>query len=240
MITVDKREVKEAEEHHDISIPDVLNIPCVVDTLEAADYAFLDRYSEPLGIERSEIGNLVQKLRSGELEDQMYKCQDNYASVILLIEGVYDKVDGLLAVHKQSNRGYFRTMIYPHTEYNYVMASLSSISEMGIEILPSPNFQCSMILIRAIYNQRTKPEEQRTLFRKIRTMKMPVKLSSNPAVPRLMSLCPRFPEKVAIRLINRYGNIWNILHTPDEELLEIGGFGKGLLANLKRGVGKDV
>jgi len=48
------------------------------------------------------------------------------------------------------------------------------------------------------------------------------------------------PEKVAIRLVNKYGSIWNILHTEDSELLQVEGFGRGLLDKLKRGVGKDV
>ncbi len=239
MITVDRREAKEAEEHHNIFIPDALDLPCAIDTLEAADYAFLDRDSAPFGIERSEIGNLVQKLRSGELEEQMYKCQANYASVILLIEGVYDQVDRLLAVHKDSNRGYFRTHIYPHTYYDYVKATEVRLSEMGIEIIHSPNFQCSMSVIRTIYNQRTKPEEEHTLFKRVRAIKIPVKLTSNPAVPMLMALCPRLPEKTAIRLINKYDSIWNILSTPDDELLGVEGMGKGLLDKLKRGVGKE-
>ncbi len=216
-----------------------MEIPNTVHRLDAADYAFLDHSNEPTGIERSEIGNLVQKIRSGELEDQMYKCQDNYTSVILLIEGVYDKVDGLLAVHKESNRGYFRTHIYPHTRYDYIKAVEVRLSEMGVELIYSPTFQCSMTTIRTIYNQRTKPEGEHTLFKRTRAVKMPVKLTSNPSVPKLMALANRLGEKVAIRLINKYGSIWAILNTPDEELLETEGMGKGLLRKLKEGVGKE-
>ena len=241
MIIVDDREAKEAEEHHDITIssPGVLGTPCAVERLEAGDYAFLDRDNQPTGIERSEIGNLIQKLRSGELEEQMLKCQKNYASIILLIEGVYAQHGGLLAVHRKGNRGYFRTHIYPHTYYDTIKAIEVRLSEMGIEIIYSPNFECSMSVIRTIYNQRTKPEEEHTLFKKIRAIKIPMKLTSNPAVPKLMALCPRLPEKIAIRLINKHGSIWNILHVDDSELLEIEGFGKGLLDKLKREVGKE-
>lgn len=234
MITVDRREVTEHEE-----ILDLLTIPYMVDTLDAADFAFLDRDSEAEGIERSEIGNLVQKLRSGELEEQLYKCRDSYAHVILLAEGVYDKVDGLLTVNKHSSRGYFRTHIYPHTRYSDIMAMIVRLSEMGVEVIPSPNFECSIATIEAIYHQRTKPEEEHHLFKRIRPINMPTKLSSNPAVPRLMALASRMPEKVAIKLIEKYGTIWNILNTPDDELLEIGGLGSGLLMKLKQGVGKE-
>lgn len=234
MITIDRREI---QEHQDI--PELIELPFVIDTLDAGDYAFLDHNDEPVGIERSEIGNLLQKLRSGELESQMLKCQANYSKIILLVEGVYDKVNGFLAVHKESNRGYFRSHIYPHTQYDYTMALLIRLSEMGIEIIPSPNFACSMVVVRTIYQQRTKPEEEHSLFKKIRPIRIPVKLSSNPAVPRLMALCPRLPEKVAIRLINRYDSIWSILNTAERELLETEGMGRGLLNKLKKGVGKE-
>lgn len=234
MITIDRRELQQHED-----IPDLIELPFVVDTLDAADYAFLDYKDEPVGIERCEVGNLIQKLRSGELESQMLKCQANYSSIILLTEGVYDSVQGFLSVHREGSRGYFRSHIYPHTRYDYTIASLVRLSDMGIEIIHSPNFGCSMVVVRTIYNQRTKPEVDHSLFKRIRPIRIPVKLSANPAVPRLMSLCPRLPEKVAIRLINKYSTIWNILSTPDEELLGVEGFGKGLLDKLKRGVGKE-
>ena len=233
-ITIDRREL---QEHQDI--PDLIELPFVVDTLGSADYAFLSYDSSPVGIERCEVGNLVQKLRSGELESQMIRCDEAYNSIILLVEGVYDAVQGFLSVHGESQRGYFRKHIYPHTRYDYVMASLIRLSEMGIEIIPSPNFACSMVVVRTIYQQRTKAPEDHSLFKKIRPINIPVKLSSNPAVPKLMTLCPRLGEKVAIRLVNQFESIWNILHVGDNELLEVEGFGKGLLDKLKKGVGKD-
>lgn len=234
MITIDRREITQ---HPDI--PDLIELPFVEDTLDSGDYAFLNYNNEPVGIERCEVGNLIQKLRSGELESQMLKCQANYSSIILLTEGVYDSVQGFLSVHKEGQRGYFRSHIYPHTRYDYTMASLIRLSDMGIEIVHSPNFGCSMVVVRTIYNQRTKPEEEHSLFKRIRPIKIPVKLSANPAVPKLMALCPRLPEKTAIRLINKYSSIWNILSTPDSELLGVEGMGKGLLAKLKEGVGKE-
>jgi len=235
LITIDRREI---QEHPDIT--DLIGLPFVVDTLDAGDFAFLDRNSEPVGIERSEIGNLIQKVRSGELEAQMLKCQDNYASIILLVEGVYDSIDGLLAVYNGGNRGYFRTYVYPRTYYETVIAMEVRLSEMGIELIHSPTLQCTMSTIRTIYNQRTKPEEQHALFKRTRAVVIPTKLTNNPAVPMLMTLCPRLSEKVAIRLINKYDNIWTIIHQPDEQLLQIEGFGRGLLDKLKKGVGKDV
>lgn len=236
MILIDDRQVVEHPE-----IPHVIGIENHVVRLEAADYCFLSSGNGLTGIEQSEIGNLVQKLRSGELESQLRNCQKYYASVILLIEGVYDKHDDLLALYRKgvkNNRSYFRNFIYPSTTFEYAMATIIRLSEMGIEIISSPNFGCSIAIVRYIYNQRTKSEEEHTLFKRTRKIEIPTKLTANPDVPKLMALCSHLGEKVAIRLINRYNTIWSIIHTPDEELLEIEGMGRSLLQNLKRGIGK--
>lgn len=208
-------------------------------TLEAADYAFLSVKDIPIGIERSEINNLVQKLRSGELEEQLRKCDNSYGIVYLLVEGVYDHVGGLLAVYKGSDRGYFRIRVYPATYYDHIVALLVRLEELGVRVVFSPNLECSMMVIKAIYQQMTKVEDQHNLFKKIRPLKIPVKLSSNPAIPKLLALCSRMGEKTAIRLIYRFGDIWSILCASDEELLGVEGMGKSLVLKLKASVGKE-
>lgn len=235
MITIDDREITAHPE-----IPELIGTEHRIERMETGDYAFLDFYQEPVGIERCEVSNLVQKLRSGELEDQLYRCQDSYSSVILLKEGVYDEVDGLLATHKKGNRGYYRDFVYPHTTFELIKAAEIRLSEMGVEIIDSPNFSCSIAIVRLIHNLRTKPERDRTLFRKIRTVNLPVKLSANPAVPRLMALVPHLSEKAAIALIYKYDTIWAILNAPDKELLKVDGVGKGMVRNMKKSLGKEV
>jgi len=239
MIAIDDREAQEALSHHQVDIREALEVPSIVQRLDSADYCFLDRDRNPLGIERCEIGNLVQKLRSGELEEQLSRCQEAYTSIVLLVEGVFDQMEGLLAVHKAGSRGYFRVHVYPHTYYEATRALEVRLSELGIEILHSPNFLCSMTLIRAIYKQRVRPEEQHQLFKHTRVVRLPARFTTNPAVPMLMSLCPRLSEKIAALLLARYGSIWGILHAPDKELLEVEGLGKGLLTRLRRNVGYE-
>lgn len=236
ILVVDDREVTQ---HPDI--PELLgDLQVYVMRMEAADYSFLNRDDEPTGIERCEIGNLLQKIRSGELESQLIHCDENYSNVILLVEGVYDGVAGFLAHYRKSREGnaYYRNRIEPNFRYTEVKALEIRLSELGIELIETANFSCSMDCIRTIYLQRTKPEEQHSLFKKIRVIKIPVKISADPAVPRLMVLCNRMGEKVAVRLIHKYNSIWEIAHASDTELLEIEGMGAGLLQNLKRGLGK--
>ena len=244
MITVDRRELAEMIEHRSIAneegLASLIGVPVIVDTLDAADFAFLDRNNEPLGIERAVIGNLLQKLRSGELETQLDRCSEQYNHVILLTEGVYDHIGGYLA-HYKKNIGdtvYFRTRIEPNTKWAEIKALQVRLAELGIEILDAPNFECSMKLIGIIYNQRTKPEEEHTLFKKSKVPKIPTKYTRNPAVPRLLALVPRLPERVAIELINQYGSIWAILNTEDSILLTVDGFGKTLLRHLHDNIGK--
>src|SRR3990167_9310532 len=114
---VDDREVTEHPE-----IPTSIGIPCTVERMDSGDYAFLDRDTRPIGIERCAIGNFVQKIQSGELEDQMYRCQDNYSTVILLLEGIYDEIGGLLAIYKRGGKGYFPVHVYPRTTFKFIKA----------------------------------------------------------------------------------------------------------------------
>lgn len=243
-LIIDDREALEAQEHRGTDVRIAfgrMNIPAVVERLEAADYAFPDRDGEPTGVERCEIGNLIQKLRNGELETQLARCDDYYSRVILLTEGVYDHVQGFLAHYKRGRNGnvYYRTRIEPNMFFKEVEAFEIRVSELGIETIWSPDFDFTMDIIGTLYSQRTKPEEEHSLFKKTRKVNIPLRLTSNPSVPMLMSICPKLPEKTAIRLIHRFDSIWNILNASPQELLEVEGFGKGLMMNLYRGVGKS-
>ena len=244
MITVDRRELQEMVSHRNISgieeLSLIIGVPLREDTLDAGDFAFIDKNKGAVGIERSEIKNLMQKIRSGELEAQLARCDDYYNTVFLLVEGVYDQVSGFMATYKKNTDGrvYFRNRIEPNTRYTDVRALEVRLLELGIEVIGASNFDCSMKVVSTIYQQRTKPEEGHTLFKKIRPIRIQVKLSANPAVPMLMALCPRLPERTAVRLIYKYNSIWDVLHADDKEILEIAGMGRGLLRNLKRSLGK--
>jgi ERCC4-type nuclease len=235
MITVDLREHSQHPETEKLAGGNTQII-----MLDAADYAFLDRDSRPTGIERCEIGNLIQKLRSGELEQQLRRCAEEYQTVVLLIEGVWDARGGLVASYKPYTKGYYCQRVHSNTYYEYVMSFLIRVSELGIEVMQTPNLRCSLDTINTLYKQRTKPEEQHTLFKHVRPLHIPPKLSANPAVPKLMGLCPRMPERVAIRLIFKYGTIWSILNASTADLLEVEGMGRGLVKNLRESVGYEI
>jgi ERCC4-type nuclease len=239
MLTIDRREVQEHPE-----IPSLLNpIPNCIDTLEEADYAFLDRNMNPVGIEKATITDLMGKMVSGRLEEQITRCSKSYNTTILMVEGVWDAEDGWIATYSKTpkRKGKVRKYECSHVSkmpYSNILALLVRLSDIGVEVLYTPNLLCSMEAIKIIYTSRRKSDEEHTLFKKIRQVQIPVKLSSNPAVPMLLSLCPRMPDKVAIRLIGKYGTIWNVLHADAKELKEIEGIGSGLIEKLFKGVGK--
>lgn len=237
MILIDDRQVTKHPE-----IPELIKLEHQVTRLDAADYCFLSSTNELTGIEQSEISNLIQKLRDGELESQLRKCEQCYQSIVLLIEGVYDATgEGLLALYhkgRANNKSYFRNYVFPRTSFEYAISSIIRLSEMGIEIIHSPNFECSIDIVRYIYKQRMKPEEEHTLFKKVRKIAIPAKNTSNPDVPKLMALVPRISESTATRLIYKFDNIWSVLHAEDAELLDVQGMGRGFVASLRRSVGK--
>ncbi len=237
MLTIDRREDQQHPEFANGLVS--AQIPIRVDTLDEADFAFLNLMREPIGIERMAISNYVQKLMDGELEAQLRRCADSYFTTYVLIEGVYTPSKGRLAIHRSTRRGFYPSKTYARISYGVVVSSLVRLESMGFKLIHSANPDATIYVIESIYNHHQKHEDDHTLFTKLRPPKIPVKLSANPAVPKLLALCPRLGEKAAIRLINQYGTIWEILHRPDKELLEIEGFGKVALARLKASVGVE-
>jgi DNA integrity scanning protein DisA with diadenylate cyclase activity len=94
-----------------------------------------------------------------------------------------------------------------------------------------------MRLVRLLETKLSEPPEAHKLFSTIEAVKIPVKFTKNQAVPRLMGLCPRLPEQVAIKLIADYGSIIGVLLAVSREDIEVAGFGKTLQRRLRENVG---
>lgn len=241
MITVDDREVTE---HPDI--PTMLP-GCQVQRQET-DYMFLTVSSEVCGVERSEVGNLIQKIVSGELERQVRLASEVCNLFYLLPEGVWDEEAGkvisyrkklvYLPAHNRREYAYILSHRYDSYQYDSLASLLIRLEQMGVRLLPaSPNFMCSIRIIRLLETKLTEPPEARTLFRKVQSVLLPTKLTKNPAVPRLIALCPRLSEKTAVMLINKYETILNIVNAPESDVLRVDGMGATLLRRLKDNIG---
>ena len=238
MIVVDDRE---HTQHPEI---DTLLPGCNIDRLDAGDFAFLDYNADPVGIERCEVSNLMQKLEDGELESQLRTAEDLYKKFYLLTEGVWDKdKDGAVRSFKYAELkfkgkklpAYIHYRRHGFFQYNRLISSIIRLEEMGLKILPTtPNFACSMELVKLLSIKLAEPPEAGKMFTSSRTMKIATKLTKNPAVPMLMHLCPRLPETVAIRLINEYGSIMGILMANPTD---VEGFGQTLQGRLRTNVG---
>jgi ERCC4-type nuclease len=231
---IDTRELAEHPE-----IPIRLKTPIDrIELLNAGDYVFFAA-NNTVCIERCHVMNLVQKLMSGELESQLIRCAEQYGQVILLTEGVYDHVDKYLAVSKmtRSGEGYYRNHVYPSTRYKELANLHARLIQLGCGLINTANFECTLLTLESIYEEWTKSESAHSLFIKTHPFIIPSKLSSNPAVPRLMALVPRLSEKVAIRLINKYGTIWNLVRADTSDVLMVEGFGPVSLKKLKENIG---
>lgn len=231
MLTIDTREF---QEHPELS---ELPIPKQIQKLDAGDYALLDRTGDAIGIERATIPNLMDKLQSGELESQLERCFASYKQVILLTEGVYDSMAGMLAIYKQGEKTYWRAKVYPNTYFNSLQSLLDRLGEFGVQVIQSPNFSCSMDTIVCIYKGRREPEEKHTLLKRTRPIRPPTRLTTNPAVGKLMGLTERLPEKVAIRLLQKYQSILHIIAAVNNGECDVEGFGKGLQDNFRKSIG---
>lgn len=235
MLFIDSREVVEHPE-----IPSLIGLEHSIILMPAADYAFFDYQNMVVGIERSGIANLIGKLKNKELERQLRHCKELYQSIILIVEGIYvpDKT-GKLAIFREAGDFYRKTFTYKRVSYKYVKAVEVDLSRMGVEIFHSPSLDCTMQIVKLIYENRTKKPDDHKLFTSMREVALPCKISANPAVPKLLTLVPRLSEKSAVLLLHKYNTIWNILHAPDEELMRIEGVGKGAVKNLRESIGKE-
>lgn len=229
MIIIDDREHTQHKNTQRLLAP----IPTKVERLEAADFAFLNHATEPVGIERCHVTNFLQKLRDGEMESQLRRCQQDYSQVILLLEGIYDEVSGLLALYNVTKSGHFRYKVFANTQWAYIQGCKVRLSSMGIEIIEAHSFEASMDTVRMIYNQRTKPNTEQQMFRHTRRMALPTKLTNNPSVGRLMGLIPRLPEKTAILIMQKFGSLWNVLLASDQELMGVNGVSKTTVKKLR-------
>tara|TARA_R100001530_G_scaffold133725_1_gene107558 strand:+ start:1840 stop:2547 length:708 start_codon:yes stop_codon:yes gene_type:complete len=234
LITVDDRE---ATQHPEVTT--LLSSPNVL-RLEAGDYAFLNWQNEPIGIERAEINNLIAKIMDGELESQLRKAERLYKKFYLLTEGVWDGKNGRIASYKWKNYARVSGYLGSHRsgfQFDRMEAFLLGLDDMGVRRLYSANFEDSMRVVSIVQAKAQSPPEAHQLFKRINTLNLPVKLSDNPAVPRLMALVPRISEKTAVELIDTYETIWGIVRQPDTLLLGIDGFGKTHLKHLKENLG---
>ena len=198
------------------------------------DYAWLTDISET--IERKYITDLITSLYSGRLVEQLRGCLDEYQKVYLLIEGVWDLCkEERIMVYRKNPRGYFPSTYSPAISFSQVQLLLKSLMQF-VDILWSPNQETTAQIILAM-SKSIKPE---TLMSKVvrKQKKMPM-WCRDTRIIKLINLIDRMPEKTAKRLVDKFGCLGNIFNASEEELRQVSGVGKGLIANLKEVIWKE-
>jgi len=184
-----------------------------VTELETGDYMFFASGDLSVVIERATIGDLLSKLTSGRLYDQLQRISA-FDVAILLLEGVYSPGrDGKIRL--------------PHGElgfrYEAVENLLLDAQLRGIILARTPSLEASARLIRGYYHYLTK-EEHRFQVKKRRFFSFAGKVT-----PQMQLVCslPGINYVLGQRLLDHFGVPLTVFQAEVEALAEVEGIGRG-------------
>jgi ERCC4-type nuclease len=214
------------------------NVAVKVAQLESGDYAFLDADGRSVGVERKWFhSDLLRDLRSGQLEVALTKCLEAYDKAVWLVHGTPTaEPDGKLRVVGCLEAGKPWDTVDENSKYSDMKALEASVQAHGIDIIwAASSFRDVALSVLGLYKwcQNTSRKFMRRYIRP-----KPSIYVVDPREAALLDLWPRLPEPVAHTLIERYSSVWAVLQAPKQELMEVPGLGKGLVALLDRRLGR--
>ena len=194
-------------------IPNLLiaiGIKTEIKTLQIGDYIV----GPETVVERKSIQDLISSVFDGRLFDQCSRLKEHFQNPILLVEGNVDEIESI-------------------TENPLVFyGALSTIAiDFKIPIIPTPNASHTAKLLVSLCSKK---ESIKGPFLK------KIKKSNNIQKQQLSVLCslPGIGEKIAIRILEKYGSPFIALSATSKELGKIPGLGetrakkiKGMLEN---------
>jgi len=203
MLLMDRREPKEILKRLD-DIGEVTE-------LATGDYMFFGSGDLSVVIERAAIGDLLSKLTSGRLHEQLRRMS-GFDVPVLLLEGVYSP----------SRDGFVRL---PHGElgfrYEAVENLLLDAQLHGVILARTPSLEASARLIRGYYGYLTK-EGHRLRVGKRRFF------SFGKVTPQMQLVCalPGVDYVLGRRLLDRFGTPLGVFSAGEDALAEVEGIGK--------------
>ena len=194
-------------------IPNLLiaiGIKTEIKTLQIGDYIV----GPETVVERKSIQDLISSVFDGRLFDQCSRLKEHFQYPILLVEGNVDEIESI-------------------TENPLVFyGALSTVAiDFKIPIIPTPNASHTAKLLVSLCSKK---ESIKGPFLK------KIKKSNNIQKQQLSVLCslPGIGEKIAIRILEKYGSPFIALSATSKELGKIPGLGetrakkiKGMLEN---------
>ena len=187
-----------------------IGIKTEIKTLQIGDYIV----GPETVVERKSIQDLISSVFDGRLFDQCSRLKEHFQNPILLVEGNVDEIESI-------------------TENPLVFyGALSTVAiDFKIPIIPTPNASHTAKLLVSLCSKK---ESIKGPFLK------KIKKSNNIQKQQLSVLCslPGIGEKIAIRILEKYGSPFIALSATSKELGKIPGLGetrakkiKGMLEN---------
>lgn len=206
---LDRLRIVVDERERKSGIPDLLKsigLNLEIKTLPIGDYIV----GPETVIERKSIHDLMSSIFDGRLFDQCSRLKEHFQFPIVLMEGNVDEIEEITD----------NPLIF--------YGAISSVAlDFKIPIIPTPSAQHTAKLLVSMCSR--KDATKGPFLKKI-------KKSSDLQRQQLSSLCslPGVGEKLAIRMLEKFGTPLNVLNAPSTDLAKITGLGKARADKIKK------
>ena len=161
-------------------------------------------------VERKSINDLISSIFDGRLFDQCKRLTENFKFPVILIEGNVDEIESI-------------------TDNPLVFyGALSTVAvDFKIPIIPTPNASHTAKLLVSLSSR--KESIKGPLLKKI-------KKSNDMQKQQLSVLCslPGVGEKIAVRMLEKFGSPLKVLSASTKDLARISGLGESRAAKIKK------
>ncbi len=239
MITCDDR-----EPHKPQNITKLIaeaGVDAEFERMDVGDYMMFDR-DENLTLVTRKAGDLLQSTFNGHFSEELENCLEMAHSygegskVFFLCEGPWANYGAGLAHFKRRGGDWF-AQVASHSCARTLWPNMQiSLQSSGLYHVSTNSLVETAEALVAIYERGMEGWPTKLA----RSIKRPeLKWTDDNRVAKLMALCPKLPEKVATKMLAEYHSIGYIVDLArngtlkGHELLEIPGFGKTLLINLR-------
>jgi len=207
-VKIDQLRIIVDEREKKSGIPDLLKAVGVnieVRTLPVGDYIV----APEIVVERKSIRDLISSIFDGRLFDQCNRLREHFQHPVILMEGDVDEIEEF-------------------TENPLVFyGAISSIAiDFKIPVIPTPNATHTAKLLVSMSSRK---EAQKGPFLK------KIKKSSDLQRQQLSVLCslPGVGEKLATRMLEKFGTPFRVLSASSVELAKVEGLGKERAKKIK-------
>ena len=190
-------------------IPDLLRkigLNMEIKTLAVGDYIV----APETVVERKSIRDLMSSIFDGRLFDQCSRLKEHFKSPLLLMEGNVDEIEEITE--------------NPLVFYGAVS---SVVLDFKIPVIPTPS---AVHTAKLLVSMCSRKEHHKGPFLK------KIKKSNDLQKQQLSSLCslPGIGEKLAVRMLQKFGTPLDVLNASATDLAKVGGLGTARARRIKK------